>query len=179
MYVAGGCAKHDMVKNEEPFAPVTQAATAIKTVSTETESASNQPIKQAMVKESVVQDMLKPIANAGELKINLEKIYFDFDAHSLSKMARDALMRNVEIMKNDPNLSVQIEGHCDERGSDEYNLALGDRRAKVAMQYMVTMGIPEKRFTIISYGKEKPVSVGHDEPSWAKNRRDEFVIWGE
>jgi peptidoglycan-associated lipoprotein len=71
---------------------------------------------------------------------------------------------------------VQIQGNCDERGSDEYNLALGERRAKVAMDYLATLGVPAERLSIISYGKEKPVDPGHDEAAWAKNRRDDFAI---
>ena len=79
-------------------------------------------------------------------------------------------------MKKNSALKVRIEGHCDERGSDEYNLALGERRAKAAMNYLVTLGIADKRLSVISYGKEKPVDPGHDEAAWAKNRRAEFVI---
>lgn len=79
-------------------------------------------------------------------------------------------------MRNNPTVKIQIEGHCDERGSDAYNLALGERRAKAALQYLVTLGIPDKRLSVISYGKEKPADPGHDETSWSKNRRDEFVI---
>jgi peptidoglycan-associated lipoprotein len=75
-----------------------------------------------------------------------------------------------------PNARVSIEGHCDERGSDEYNLALGEKRAKAAMSYLVTLGVPAARLSIISYGEEKPLDAGHGEDVWAKNRRAEFVI---
>jgi peptidoglycan-associated lipoprotein len=78
-------------------------------------------------------------------------------------------------MKNN-SLKVQIEGNCDERGSDEYNLALGEKRAKSAMKYLETLGVPAERLSVISYGKEKPADPGHDEAAWAKNRRDEFVL---
>jgi peptidoglycan-associated lipoprotein len=78
-------------------------------------------------------------------------------------------------MKND-SLKVQIQGNCDERGSDEYNLALGERRAKAAMDYLVTLGVPAEQLSITSYGKETPVDPGNNEAAWAKNRRDDFAI---
>jgi peptidoglycan-associated lipoprotein len=80
------------------------------------------------------------------------------------------------MIKKDSAAKVRIEGNCDERGSDEYNLALGEKRAKAAMEYLVTLGIPAERLSVISYGKEKPADPGHDEAAWAKNRRDEFVV---
>jgi peptidoglycan-associated lipoprotein len=79
-------------------------------------------------------------------------------------------------MKKNDSVNIQIAGHCDERGSDEYNLALGEKRAKAAMDYIVTLGIPASRLSTLSYGKEKPLDPGHDEAAWAKNRRDEFTI---
>jgi peptidoglycan-associated lipoprotein len=102
-------------------------------------------------------------------------IYFDFDKYSLRDDAKADLKRNVDVMKQDQNLKITIEGHCDERGTVEYNLALGERRAKSARDYMVSMGIKADRVSTISYGKERPKAFGHDEDSWAKNRRDEFV----
>jgi len=87
------------------------------------------------------------------------------------------LYKNAELLlKVQPDAKVKIEGHCDERGSAEYNLALGERRAKSAMQYLVTLGVKADRVSIISYGKEKPAVDGHDDAAWAKNRRAEFVI---
>lgn len=79
-------------------------------------------------------------------------------------------------MKRNATIKVRIEGNCDERGSDEYNLALGERRAQVAARYLTTLGISGERLSTISYGKEKPVDPGHDENAWARNRRDDFVI---
>ena len=79
-------------------------------------------------------------------------------------------------MMKDRSVKVRIEGNCDERGSAEYNLALGERRAKAAQKYLVTMGVKPERLSVISYGKEKPAVQGSDESAWAKNRRDEFVI---
>ena len=80
------------------------------------------------------------------------------------------------MVETNPRVRVEIEGHCDERGSDEYNLALGEKRAKAAMAYLSTLGVPPEQLSIISYGKERPLDAGQNEESWAKNRRVEFVI---
>ena len=174
--VASGCAKNEMVKKDEPITRVLTPSKSVQTDPTVSVPSSKQQNRQSLNQESITHDTLEPIPNAGELKVVMENIYFDLDAYVLSQKARRILLRHAEIMKNDPDVTVQIEGHCDERGSDEYNLALGEKRARVAMQYMVTMGIPPKRLSVISYGKEKPVAIGHDEASWSSNRRDEFVI---
>jgi len=102
-------------------------------------------------------------------------IYFDFDRYNLRDDAKANLKKNVDVMKQDQNLKITVEGHCDERGTVEYNLALGERRAKSARDYMVSMGVKADRVSAISYGKERPVAFGHDEDAWAKNRRDDFV----
>ena len=106
----------------------------------------------------------------------LATVFFGFDSSSLGSSTRMNLDANVELMKANPDVSVQIEGHCDERGGIEYNLALGERRARAVKNYMVSMGISSSRITTISFGKEKPVSFGHDESSWSQNRRATFVV---
>jgi peptidoglycan-associated lipoprotein len=171
-----GCAKNEMVKKDEAVAQVAKTPNIVKSEPVKMETLTNTPLTQNQIKESAAPDTLQPVTNAAELKAELEKIYFDFDGYALSQTARDTLIKNSANLKKDPAVIVQIEGHCDERGSNEYNLALGERRAKSAMQYLATMGISENRLSVISYGKEKPVAVGEDEASWAKNRRDEFVI---
>ncbi len=109
------------------------------------------------------------------MKHALERIFFDFDSFQLTSVARDTLVKNAKVILAKGE-KLRIEGHCDERGSDEYNLALGERRAKAAMQYLVTLGVPSGNLSVISYGKEKPADPGHTETAWAKNRRDEFVV---
>lgn len=172
MLVAGGCAKQELVKKDESIAP---AATAVKS-SVKNEAIKEQPLKDASIKESAVQDASRSALNAEQLKTALEKIFFDFDSYGLSQAARNTLVKDAELMKKEPAAKVRIEGNCDERGSDEYNLALGEKRAKAAMQYLVTMGVPAQRLSVISYGKEKPADPGRNEAAWSKNRRDEFVI---
>ena len=109
-------------------------------------------------------------------EISLEDIYFSFDNKSLTDKARATLDRNASWIKNNPSAKIQIEGNCDERGTVEYNLALGEKRANSAKMYLVKMGIVETQLLTISYGKEKPIDPGHNEEAWAKNRRDHFTI---
>lgn len=102
-------------------------------------------------------------------------IYFDFDQYNLRDDARSGLKNNYEVMKERSDARIQIEGHCDERGTVEYNLALGEKRARSAMDYLVSLGVSRDRISIISYGKERPAAFGSNEDAWAKNRRAEFV----
>jgi len=116
---------------------------------------------------------------ATKLESHLATIHFDFDSYALTNNARELLQKNAAILKNNCNVKIRIEGNCDERGSDEYNLALGEKRAKTAMQYLVTLGIEPNRVTVISYGREKPFETGHNDIAWALNRRDDFVVIGK
>jgi peptidoglycan-associated lipoprotein len=106
----------------------------------------------------------------------LKNIYFAFDRYDLSDEARRILTENAKIALAHPNLMIQIEGHCDERGSSEYNLALGERRAVGAKLYLIRLGVKGDRLSTISYGEEMPADPGHTEEAWAKNRRCHFVI---
>jgi len=105
-----------------------------------------------------------------------EDISFDFDKYNLLPLAQQVLQRKADWLWNNPDVSVIIEGHCDERGTNEYNLALGDRRAESAKTYLMNLGIAGSRLTTISYGEEKPVDSDHNEAAWAKNRRANLVI---
>jgi peptidoglycan-associated lipoprotein len=104
----------------------------------------------------------------------LERVYFDFDQFTLTSAARGVLKKNAAYLQANSGVKVVIEGHCDERGSDEYNLALGERRASAAKQYLVSLGVNAGRLSIISYGEEKPLEALSSEQAWAKNRRAEF-----
>lgn len=107
-----------------------------------------------------------------------ETIYFAFDSFELSAESRAILSRKADILKQYPALMVQVAGHCDERGTNEYNLALGEKRARAATQYLVMLGVNASQLETISYGEERPADAGHTEAAWAKNRRDEFtVVW--
>jgi peptidoglycan-associated lipoprotein len=103
-------------------------------------------------------------------------IYFDFDRSDLRPDAREGLQANANYLKSNSGVKVTIEGSCDERGSNEYNLALGKRRAEAAYKYLVDLGVDGSRMTTVSYGEEKPAVDGHNELAWAKNRRDDFKV---
>lgn len=109
----------------------------------------------------------------------LKTVNFDYDSSTLSSESRRQLSENAEWIKTNAKTTVQIEGHCDSRGSVEYNLALGERRAKAVKNYLVSLGIDSKRLTIISYGEEKPVAMGDSEDAYTKNRRANFVPLGQ
>jgi peptidoglycan-associated lipoprotein len=106
---------------------------------------------------------------------NLKDVYFDFDKYDIRAGDAKILDANATWLKTNNDL-VLIEGHCDERGTNEYNLALGERRAKATMNYLVGQGVQANRITIISYGKERPVCNEHNEACWAKNRRSHFLV---
>ncbi|HEY8368923.1 MAG TPA: peptidoglycan-associated lipoprotein Pal [Thermodesulfobacteriota bacterium] len=120
-----------------------------------------------------------PAAVETERRTRLETVYFDFDKSDLRPDARATLEANAEWLRRNPNVRVQIEGHADERGSVQYNLALGERRAESAKRYLESLGISGSRLSTISYGEERPVDPGHGEEAWAKNRRAEFVVTSE
>lgn len=105
----------------------------------------------------------------------LSTIYFDYDQATLTSDSRKQLAQNAEWIKANGNVSLQIEGHCDQRGTVEYNIALGERRALSVKNYLVSLGIDSKRLSVISYGKERPVAQGDTEAAYSKNRRANFV----
>lgn len=111
-----------------------------------------------------------------ELQTKLQDIYFAYDKYDLSEEAKQSARLLGDILTKNKKVRVTIEGHSDERGTNEYNLALGDRRAKVAKEYLIALGIPANRIELISYGEEKPVCTESSEACWAKNRRDHFVL---
>ena len=106
----------------------------------------------------------------------LKDIHFNFDKYDIRPGDVEILKGNAALLAKFPNIKFQVEGHCDERGTVEYNLALGERRANSAKRYLISLGIPENRISAISYGEEKPFDPGHNEEAWAKNRRAHFVI---
>jgi len=105
----------------------------------------------------------------------LQNVYFEFDRYELTAEALQTLADNARVLKAYPEARVMIEGHCDERGTVEYNLALGDKRAKAAKDYLSSLGVNPSQISIISYGKERPLDTRSTEEAWARNRRAEFV----
>lgn len=105
-----------------------------------------------------------------------DRVFFGYDSYSLTNEARQTLLAQAKWLQRFPRLQVTIEGHCDERGTREYNLALGERRANAAKNYLVALGIDASRINVISYGKERPAMPGSNEAAWAKNRRSVTII---
>ncbi len=106
----------------------------------------------------------------------VQDAFFDFDMAAVRADARSALMQTAQFLRSYPQVKVNVEGHCDERGSTEYNLALGDRRAQAAKDFLVSLGIAADRMQTVSYGKERPFCMDHDETCWQQNRRAHFVM---
>ena len=139
--------------------------------------ASPEPMAKEVVEEEVVvveEEVV--VAYKAPGVVMQEDIYFNFDKATLTPSAQDNLLRKAEWLRENSDVTVTIEGHCDARGTNEYNLALGDRRAESAKTFLVDLGIAASRVTTISYGEERPVCTQQDEECWAKNRRDNFVV---
>lgn len=113
-----------------------------------------------------------PSTNAAEGP--LKPVYFGFDSYALSGTAKDVLRQNSEWLKANPTTAFQVEGHCDERGTNEYNQVLGANRARAAADYLRSLGIGNDRMSTVSYGEEMPIDTAHTEEAWAKNRRAQF-----
>lgn len=122
------------------------------------------------------EDELRAAQRAEAQKAVGNMVFFAFDSFELTPESRDVLNAKADALKKYNLFNIVIEGHCDERGTSEYNLALGERRAKASQQFLNQLGIPDSRMTIVSYGKERPLDPGHNEAAWSKNRRDEFKI---
>ena len=106
----------------------------------------------------------------------LQDVFFNYDSFDLSEEARQTLQANADWLQNNAEVKVEIEGHCDERGTSEYNLALGAKRARAAQDYLVTLGVPAERLSVISYGEELPQCTDANESCWQRNRRGHFSV---
>ena len=153
------------------------------TVACQKRVAVQQPVVEEQKEEVVVVEEKKeeavvvvPALTKLDDMVMKEDIYFDFDKSNLKPAAQESLLRKAEWLLENSDVTVTIEGHCDERGTNEYNLALGDRRAESAKAFLLNLGVPASRLTTISYGEERPVCFDRDEECWAKNRRGHFVI---
>jgi peptidoglycan-associated lipoprotein len=165
-----GCAHKKVAQTPLPPAPAPEVAKA--------PPPPEPPPKQEEPKVAEAKPVEPPPevkARIEDLLAKLQDIYFDYDKHAIRADAETTLQANAvalrEILKQYPGYKLKIEGFCDERGSDEYNLALGDRRAKNAQDFLVRLGLPADQLETVSYGKEKPVCTEHNEDCWKKNRR--------
>ena len=173
-----GCAKKEVVKEEavEKQAPV-QPTEIAKEKETD-EAMAKEKAKERAAEEQLAREKAgeEAAANVAKEASQFEDIHFAFDRFDLRPDAREILDMHAKWLNAHAEYVVRIEGNCDERGTEEYNLALGDRRAKSAMKYLVDLGIDKTRISTISYGKERPLDPEHNEEAWAKNRRDHFVV---
>ena len=133
-----------------------------------------QPEAKSAAKEIPIQAKIDPAKPGDDAPPSASPIYFDFDSYNIVESSKTELQQVAEYMQKHAGSTVTISGHTDERGTTEYNLMLGDQRAKAAHDYLVRLGIDPLRIKTISFGEERPAVPGHDEPSWQKNRRDEF-----
>jgi peptidoglycan-associated lipoprotein len=159
-----GCPKKPEVLTAEPRVAAPAPAPAVKAPEPKPEVQPAPAVKPAPA----------PAVKAPEPRF--ADVYFDFDKADLGPDARQALNANVQVLRSNGQLRLTVEGHCDERGTNEYNLALGERRARAVRDYLVAAGIDATRISIISYGKERPFVLGHDESAWKLNRRGHFIV---
>ncbi|ABA90209.1 peptidoglycan-binding outer membrane lipoprotein Pal, OmpA family [Syntrophotalea carbinolica DSM 2380] len=165
--LAVGCAKKPA---PVPVTTDDQAAAQQAVQGVEEMGAGETGIGESMIGEESMDDSM----SMPQTVASLERIYFNFDRYDLSPEAQAILINNAEYLKANPDQKVRIEGYCDERGSDEYNLALGERRALAAQKYLESLGVAGDRLSVISYGEEMPLDPAQNEDAYAMNRRAEF-----
>lgn len=176
LLIAFGCAKKQEVKSTDtaptatgPSAPATEAppaGIATETLKPEAPVRESERLAAAEAGAAVTREIPSPF----------QDIYFDYDQSALREDAKSVLASVADHMKKNQGAKLLIEGHCDERGTPEYNMALGDRRAESARAYLRSLGVPASALSTVSFGKEKPLDPGHGEGAWAKNRRAHFVL---
>lgn len=185
MVFVAGCAKKDVLKEDSAKAPAAEAAVAAKATPVEKaappEKAEakvkfdvDKPVQEGADKTAAARKAATEAVSAKEL-YELADIRFDYDKFNLKDEARAILKKHAEWLNSNKGVMVVVEGHCDERGTAEYNLALGERRANAAAKFLVDMGVDVKRIKTLSYGEELPLDPGHNETAWAKNRRAHFA----
>ena len=166
-----GCAKKTVVKEE---AAVTKEPAVTDRAEKAGEAAAGMSDEEKSLRDAELKEQAERERAAKE-KV-LADINFDYDKYTLKPEAREILKGHAARLARNKDYKLVIEGHCDERGTTEYNLALGERRAAEAKKYLTELGVDAKRIKTISYGKEMPLDPGHTEEAWAKNRRDHFVV---
>ncbi len=152
--ILSACAKKEAVPVVEEVEPVEEVAPPL---------------------EEIEEEPVEPVVEEVE-PIVLGDIFFDYDKFNIKKEFEPVLTKNAELLLSNPKVTLLIEGHCDERGTNEYNIALGEKRAKAVMDFYVTYGIDSGRLSMVSYGEERPFARGSNEDAWVKNRRAHMVV---
>ncbi len=171
LLLVAACAK----KPEPVVTPPPQTTETAPTTDVETDTTPAGPVD---VQEEPPPPSIQELQAEAERSGLLGDVFYDFDQYDLRPEARDRLQKNAQYMSANPKLRFTIEGHCDERGTNEYNIALGQSRSTAAMDYLVSLGVGASRFKTISYGEERPFCTESNEACWQKNRRARFVISG-
>ena len=180
--VLAGCAKRPATTQATAPAPTGQATSTPGAGSTAqmqqqpAGAATSNPSTPSTAPTPAPGPTARPTPSEFAAIAELKDIHFDFDKYDIRPGDAKTLDSNAGWLKSNPNHLLLIEGHCDERGTNEYNLALGERRAKSTMNYLVSQGVQASRITIISYGEERPLCTEHTEECWAKNRRAHFLV---
>lgn len=158
------------------LAPIAAGCAAKKTAATPIDGAKN-ALAPTLAKPQSPENAVVARAQIGDRESHdLGPIYFEFNSHSLTTSAQQRLESIARYLRQYPTVTLTIEGHCDDRGTVEYNLALGDRRSREAVRYLRHLGVAESQLKNVSYGEERPAIAGDSEEAWSKNRRDEFVV---
>jgi peptidoglycan-associated lipoprotein len=158
-----------------PDLPVTVTTATAQTVTEPTDFV--KPATDTVASEALPND-IGELNRVAQSRGYIADAFFEYNDASLSSDAQTALTNSATWLKKNAQYNLLIEGHCDERGTEQYNLALGDRRANQAKEYLVTLGVDAARIRTVSYGEERPFDPGHDESAWARNRRDHLVLVG-
>ena len=177
IFTLTGCATKQATKIDSAASSTASTTTATSPAQAGTDKSAEGVINDAVLGQDIAASDREPAQiNPANSQTYLDPLYFDFDSYLLGVEARETLSSNARWLAENKSTHVVIEGHADERGSDEYNLALAEKRALAAKRYIETLGISHDRMETISYGENKPAVIGHDEETWAKNRRVEFVV---
>ena len=186
LFLMMSCAKKQLITEEK----IIKKPAAVKTVEKK-KSAAEETNKEGIEEaEKIRLERLKELEKSKKseaearkrwqerksLNFEAEAIYFDFDRSFIIPEYRPILKEKADYLKDNPNVRIRIEGNCDERGTNEYNLALGERRANSANKFLVSLGVSPDQIEIVSYGEERPLALGHSKGAWAQNRRDDFEI---
>ncbi len=171
-------AKPEGAPEAKPESGAESAAAADREKKLQEENLREQALREQALREKAQQEEAsrkETAAREAAATAKLEPVYFAFDQWSIQDDQKELMVKNSDWLKSHPRVNVRAEGHCDERGTSEYNLALGQKRAEAAKAFLEGLGISGKRISAVSYGKERPLDPGHNESAWAKNRRVDFV----
>ena len=173
---ASGCRSRRQVPPPQTAPPVETATTPEPAVPVQSPDRDFEPSQTPA--EDVLSEDIREADRMARERGWIRDAFFAFDASTLDSDAQDALQQSATWLRSHPEFRIRIEGHCDERGTEQYNLALGDRRAETAASYLATLGVARSRIETVSYGEERPFEEGSDEAAWAQNRRAHLVLNG-